>query len=229
MRSRSRWVAFGAAGFLAVAATAWVVAGGDGRETEGEETPDVATATVERRDLVERETFDGALAFADEQALSSSRAGTVTRIANEGATVKRGEVLYEVDERPTVLMLGTVPAYRTMSSGVEGTDVRQLQRNLLALGFDDGGDLQVTGEFDADTAEAVRDWQEDLGVERTGVVELGDVVFYPSARRMGSHPPLRSRRRRHSNASSRSTSRHRSRTSSNEVIASRSRSPAGSA
>lgn len=187
MRSRSRWVAFGAAGFLAVAATVRFVAGGDGRETEGEETADVATATVERRDLVERETFDGALGFADEQALSSSRAGTVTRIANEGATVKRGEVLYEVDERPTVLMLGSVPAYRPMSAGVEGTDVRQLQRNLLALGFDDGGDLEVTGEFDADTEDAVRDWQEDLGVERTGVVELGDVVFYPSARRMGSH------------------------------------------
>jgi peptidoglycan hydrolase-like protein with peptidoglycan-binding domain len=74
-----------------------------------------------------------------------------------------------------------------MSSGVEGRDVRQLQRNLLALGFDDGGDLEVTGEFDSDTAEAVRDWQEDLGVERTGVVELGDVAFFPTARRMGSH------------------------------------------
>jgi peptidoglycan hydrolase-like protein with peptidoglycan-binding domain len=74
-----------------------------------------------------------------------------------------------------------------MSSGVEGRDVRQLQRNLLALGFDDGGDLEVTGKFDSDTAEAVRDWQEDLGIERTGVVELGDVVFFPTARRMGSH------------------------------------------
>jgi peptidoglycan hydrolase-like protein with peptidoglycan-binding domain len=84
-------------------------------------------------------------------------------------------------------MLGTVPAYRALSSGLEGTDVRQLQRNLLALGFDDGGDLEVTGEFDADTAEAVRDWQEDLGLDRTGVVEVGDVVFERGRRRMGSH------------------------------------------
>jgi hypothetical protein len=84
-------------------------------------------------------------------------------------------------------MLGEMPAYRALASGDEGRDVRQLQRNLLALGFDDGGDLEVTGEFDSDTAEAIRDWQEDLGVERTGVVELGDVAFFPTARRMGSH------------------------------------------
>jgi peptidoglycan hydrolase-like protein with peptidoglycan-binding domain len=184
---RRRWVAIGAVGVIALAASAWFAVADEAPESDGNETADIATATVDRRDLVERETFDGALGFQDEQTLSSVRAGTVTWIADEGITVKRGDVLYEVDERPTVLMLGAVPAYRAMSSGVEGMDVRQLQRNLLALGFDDDGDLEVTGEFDADTAEAVGDWQEDLGVERTGVVELGDVAFFPSARRMGSH------------------------------------------
>jgi peptidoglycan hydrolase-like protein with peptidoglycan-binding domain len=137
---------------------------------------------------VERETFDGSLGYDDGRALWSLRSGTLTWIADEGAILKRGAVLYEVDERPTVLMLGEVPMYRALSSGVKGKDVRQLQRNLLALGFTDGGDLEVTGELDPDTAEAVRDWQEDLGLDRTGVVELGDVVFTPrTPRRMGTH------------------------------------------
>ena len=174
---------------LVVAVAGWLLLGreGGGSARADDTSTDRSTATVERRDLVERETFDGALGFADERALSSGRAGTITWQADEGATLRRGATLVEIDQRPTVLMLGAVPEYRALSSGAEGADVRQLQRNLLALGFDDDGDLEVTGEFDADTASAVRDWQEDLGLERTGVVELGDVVFLPSVRRMGAH------------------------------------------
>jgi membrane fusion protein, multidrug efflux system len=183
-----RWI--GAIALVAVAgvAAAWLAIGGDGGKDSGDgDTADLSTAAVERRDLVERETFDGSLGFADEQGLASGRAGTITWLADEGATIRRGDPLYEVDERPVTLMFGELPAYRTLSSGLEGRDVRQLQRNLQALGFDDGGDLEVNGEFGADTAEAVRDWQEDLALDRTGVVELGDVVFAPGPRRLGQH------------------------------------------
>jgi len=185
---RRRWGVAAAALAIAASGVWWFAASGDGGDDPGAaDTTDLTTAIVDRRDLVESETFDGSLGFADERALVSGRAGTMTWIADEGSTLHRGDVAYEVDERPIVMMIGEVPAYRALSSGVQGRDVRQLQRNLLALGFDDGGDLEVTGEFDADTAEAVRDWQEDLGVERTGVVELGDVAFTPGARRMGEH------------------------------------------
>lgn len=186
--TKGRRLAVGAlAAALVAGAAGWMLLR-DGT-TGASETDDVAelsTASVERRDLVERETFAGSLGFDDERALSTPVGGTITWLAGEGDDLRRGDLLHEIDERPSVLMLGEVPAYRAMSSGLEGRDVRQLQRNLLALGFDDGGDLEVTGEFDADTAEAVRDWQEDLGVERTGVVALGDVAFFPTARRMGS-------------------------------------------
>lgn len=184
-----RWIAAGAVVVLAAGAVGWVALRDDPPASDGSaaDLARLATATVERRDLVETETFEGSLGFDDERALSSTRSGTLTWIAEEGSTMRRGDVLFEVDESPTVLLIGEVPAYRTLTSGAEGRDVRQLQRNLLALGFDDGGDLEVTGEFDADTAEAVGDWQEDLGVERTGVVELGDVAFTPGARRMGAH------------------------------------------
>ncbi|MGZ8611981.1 MAG: efflux RND transporter periplasmic adaptor subunit [Actinomycetota bacterium] len=190
MRRNRRWIVGLAATLVVAVGGAWfVLADDDATQAQVEgSVAELGTATVETRDLVERETFDGSLGYDDEQVLSSMRSGTLTGIADEGSTLRRGAVLFKVDERPTVLMLGEVPAYRALSSGVEGKDVRQLQRNLLALGFTDGGDLEVTGEYDADTAEAVRDWQEDLGLDRTGVVELGDVVFTPSAsRRMGGH------------------------------------------
>lgn len=172
---------------VAAAAGWWLTSRGVDDPAEEADAQELSTATIERRDLVERETFGGALGFEDARSLTSVRAGTLTSIGAEGAVLRRGDALYEVDERPTVLLLGTVPAYRALSSGLEGADVRQLQRNLLALGFDDGGDLDVSGEFDADTAEAVRDWQEELGLDRAGVIELGDVAFEAGPRRMGPH------------------------------------------
>jgi peptidoglycan hydrolase-like protein with peptidoglycan-binding domain len=184
-----RWMGLVAIVVIAgVAATAWLVWGGDGGgDSDTADAWDLSSASVQRRDLVERETFDGSLGFADEQALASARPGTITWIAPEGSTISRGDQLYEVDRRPVSLMFGDLPAYRTLSSSLEGRDVRQLQRNLLAMGFDGGGDLEASGDFDADTAEAVRDWQEDLGLDRTGILELGDVVFAPGPRRMGRH------------------------------------------
>ncbi len=183
---------------IAIAAALVVAAGGaglwfltaDGSGTasaDGEDRASTATATVERRDLVETETFDGSLGFDDERPLTSARTGTLTAIAAEGRQIRRGGVLFEVNERPTVLMVGEVPAWRALGAGLEGADVRQLQRNLLALGYRAGGDLEVNGGFDSATAEAVRHWQDDLGLDRTGTVELGDVAFLPGARRMGQH------------------------------------------
>jgi hypothetical protein len=102
-----RWIGVLAAVAVVSAVTAWLVIGeGDEGDGEGSDGADLSTAAVERRDLVERETFDGSLGFADEQALASTRAGTITWIAPEGSTIRRGEPLYEVDERPVSLMFG---------------------------------------------------------------------------------------------------------------------------
>jgi peptidoglycan hydrolase-like protein with peptidoglycan-binding domain len=112
-----------------------------------------------------------------------SGSGTVTALARPGSVVRRGGVLYRVDTEPIVLMYGSRPAYRDLEEGVtDGEDVRQLEENLSALGFYPG---VVDDSYTSTTAAAVRDWQESLDLDKTGVVELGRVVFLPGARRVG--------------------------------------------
>jgi peptidoglycan hydrolase-like protein with peptidoglycan-binding domain len=52
--------------------------------------------------------------------------------------------------------------------------VAQFERNLRALGYDG---FTVDDEYTSGTADAVRQWQEDLGLPETGTVEPGRVVY----------------------------------------------------
>jgi membrane fusion protein, multidrug efflux system len=102
---------------------------------------------------------------------------TLTSLLDGGATADRGTVLYTADEEPVVALTGDVPAWRTVEEGVaDGADVRQLEENLVALGY--GAGLDVDEAFTADTADAVEAWETDLGrADPDGVVTIGDVVF----------------------------------------------------
>jgi len=142
-----------------------------------------ATATVDRRNLVNREDVSGALDYADKSTLGGQLQGTLTWLPAEGRVVRRGGVLYRVDDDPVVLMYGSVPAWRALSSGVsDGPDVLELERNLAALGYDSG---TVDDHFSSSTAAAVKDWQDDLGLSETGSVELGRVEFASGPQRVG--------------------------------------------
>ncbi|MGH2722655.1 MAG: peptidoglycan-binding protein [Actinomycetota bacterium] len=142
---------------------------------------------MERRDLVSREQWDGTLGYADPRTLPSTLSGTVTWLPAEGSSIPRGGRLYRVDDQSVRLLYGRLPAWRSMSDGTQGADVEQLERNLAALGFTDGGEMDVDGDFDADTADAVENWQEDIGATEDGVVDLGEVVFLEGRRRAGAH------------------------------------------
>jgi peptidoglycan hydrolase-like protein with peptidoglycan-binding domain len=108
-------------------------------------------------------------------------------MAAEGATVKRGGRLYEVDGKPVRLLYGSRPAWRDLRVGVEGADVLQLERNLRALGYTSTSGVTVDDQFTANTADAVAAWQADAGMDDDGVVNLGEVVFEPGQVRVGAH------------------------------------------
>ncbi|MEX1280896.1 MAG: peptidoglycan-binding domain-containing protein [Acidimicrobiia bacterium] len=162
-----------------------------GRQGTVTEVPDVGTElvagdTVMRIDDQPIVLLSGTTpAFRDlgygsrEVTLPAGRQGTITGILPEGAIVTEGAVIARIDEAPIVALDGTVPAYRTLSEGDEGPDVAQLEEALVALGYDPDGDVTIDDEFTNATEAMVERWQEDLGVEETGIVALGDVVFSP--------------------------------------------------
>jgi peptidoglycan hydrolase-like protein with peptidoglycan-binding domain len=132
------------------------------------------TVAVNRETLVSRQDEAGSLGFGDTTALVNRVNGTITRLAAAGSVISRGGRLYEVDEDPVVLLHGTLPAYRTLAAGVEGKDVQQFEQNLRALGYTG---FTVDQEYSSATAKAVREWQEDLGLEESGKVEPGRIVY----------------------------------------------------
>jgi peptidoglycan hydrolase-like protein with peptidoglycan-binding domain len=173
---------------LAAAAggAAWAVASEgstSGTETTGRTT---TTATVERRDLVQYETVDGTLGYADSRTLYAQGGGTVTALRRPGSIVTRGEALYWRDANPVTLMYGGVPMWRRLDArSPDGADIRELERNLVALGYDPYSDVEIDDEWDSATTAAVKRWQDDVGLVKTGAVELGDVAFLPGPRRIG--------------------------------------------
>lgn len=141
------------------------------------------TEAVTRQDLVDTESADGTLGYQDPATIINQRRGTVTWLPGDGTVRRRGSTLYRVDTLPVTLMYGKVPAYRRLAVGVEGDDVRQLERNLRTLGYPG---FTVDEEFSSATASAVKEWQEDRGLAVTGSVESGQVVFTPGAVRVTS-------------------------------------------
>ncbi|MEO3813042.1 peptidoglycan-binding protein [Sphaerisporangium sp. B11E5] len=134
----------------------------------------VSTAEITKRTLVDREEHDGTLGHGDTTSISSRGDGTVTWLPAEGWTITRGKAMFHLDNRPVTLLYGSLPAYRTLSTGVRGADVKQFERNLRALGY---RGFTVDRTYSWATASAVRDWQDDLGLTRTGTVDPGQIVY----------------------------------------------------
>lgn len=112
---------------------------------------------------------------------------TVTSVIKDGASVGLGDVLYTVDSQPVVALSGVLPAWRSLSTkSDDGPDIQQLENSLVSLGYDPNGTVVVDNVFDAKTKAMVERWQEGLGIEATGTVELGSVVFLPTTTTVGS-------------------------------------------
>jgi multidrug efflux system membrane fusion protein len=167
------------AAVVVLAASATTVAGVfvlPGGERGGQARSDLppATAQVTRQTLVDTQSEDGELGYGAGMLVTARLAGTVTALPAPGSTLKRGRALYRVDNTPVVLLYGSLPAYRVLSPGAKGADVKQLEQNLKALGY---SGFTVDDEYSVRTADAVREWQDDLGLPESGVVELGRVVY----------------------------------------------------
>lgn len=144
-----------------------------------------SSVAVTRQDLVARTEVDGTLGYAGMFSVAGQLAGTVTAVPKAGTVIERGQSLYSVDNRPVTLLYGDLPAWRQLVAGMtDGPDVKQLEQNLVAMGHATEVDLTVDEKFTTATTAAVKRWQKATGLEETGVVDHGQVVFLPEALRV---------------------------------------------
>ncbi|SEG93182.1 Multidrug efflux pump subunit AcrA (membrane-fusion protein) [Nonomuraea solani] len=176
-------VAVAAAGGGLVAVNSAGLLNGSAGPTRSASALPPATTPVTRQTLNDTRDADGELGYGPVTTAVSRQPGTITWLPDSGATISRGKSLFRVDNKPVMLMYGDTPAYRDLKSGMEGKDVENLERNLSKLGYDG---FTVDDEYTWDTAQAVMEWQDDRGLDETGVVELGRVVFAPGKVRVES-------------------------------------------
>ena len=150
------------------------------------------TVKVEKRTLSAMASLDGTLTYqagpggAPYSVINQSQ-GTYTELPELGQVVSQGQVLYRVNDSPVVLLYGSTPLYRTLSSGTTGADVAELNADLVALGDATMGQLSSTPDsFGSATTTAVEKLQSALGVTANGTLSLGQVLFEPSALRVTS-------------------------------------------
>ena len=177
---------------LTGAAWAAVRGGALGRAATATTSPEVPTGTaqVTRTDVVQRQQVSGMIGYDGASAVVAQAAGgIVTGLPPAGSVIRRGQPVYELDGRPVPLWYGPRPAWRSFEAGMaDGPDVRALEANLAALGFDPGHAMTVDGHFSAATRAAVRRWQADSlrlpPAARTGAIPLGQVLFRPGPLRV---------------------------------------------
>jgi hypothetical protein len=188
---RKKWVLAGAAILVAVSATGGVVAtSGAKRATAAAKGPPANTETVERGRLADMVSQYGILTYrarsdGSPYSVINRARGIYTKLPNGGDRVDCGDVLYRVNDNPVLLLCGSTPAYRSLSKGDTGSDVTELNANLVHLGYATRAQLDPSSNsFSSETASALVKLQSKLGEDQTGSLDLGRAVFLPESVRI---------------------------------------------
>jgi peptidoglycan hydrolase-like protein with peptidoglycan-binding domain len=184
--------ALGAAAVLVAATCGVLVMTGAERPTAAARASAANTVKVELGKLSAMVSQGGTLTYrarpdGSPYPVINQARGVYTRLPANGDEVRCGGVLYRVDDKPVVLLCGTLPIYRDLHVGVKGRDVRQLNRNLHRLGYDGDAHVRIDprdGDFTSKTRQALRTLQRKRGVGATGRLELDKAVFLPEAVRI---------------------------------------------
>ncbi len=149
-----------------------------------------STATVAHGQLSSQVYDNGTLGYAARPdgtpyTIVNERTGAYTSLPEMSHVAHCGEALYRIDDVPVLLLCGDVPAWRSLSEGMTGPDVRQLNRNLVALGYAAKDELDPKSDtFSWATSYALAKLQADRALDRTGSLELGEAVFLPGPLRI---------------------------------------------
>jgi hypothetical protein len=139
-------------------------------------------AKVIKGSLSARTSQNGTLGYAGAYKVVNKANGTVTKLPQVGDAIREGQALYWVDGKPVILLAGgSVPVYRALSRRSKGADVKQVNRALVALGYATKSKLDPHSDyFGWRTVRALAKMQDDVGLEATGKLPIGQVVFLPA-------------------------------------------------
>ena len=119
----------------------------------------------------------------DDPPTASALAQANAAIQNAQASLKTAhEQQANLKDGPvaSILMYGPLPAWRDLSNqSGPGLDIHQLEINLKILGFDPSNEIVIDETFDSGTSNAIKRMQESLGLQSTGEIAFGEVVFMP--------------------------------------------------
>jgi hypothetical protein len=124
---------------------------------------------VTRQDLSATTPLTATLGYAGSYTVTGRGGGTLTWLPSAGQVIRQGQALYRVDNgSPVVLLYGSVPAWRPMSTGDTGADVSQLNHDLVRLGYANSADVSALGwdNYSWETERGVQQLEEHLGVGR---------------------------------------------------------------
>jgi peptidoglycan hydrolase-like protein with peptidoglycan-binding domain len=153
----------------------------DTDETPPNESTEVTTTTLEAemRDLTSYAEWAATLQSGTSAAISATTRGTITSNADVGDRIELGDVVAAIDGNPVVALYGSVPQFRELDINTDdGADVRQLEENLVALGYDPDGTVTVDEHYTVFTGEMVERWETDLGLEDPDtIIAAGQIAF----------------------------------------------------
>lgn len=136
----------------------------------------LSTAQVVRADLRTTRQFYGTIGYGPAVDLVATTSGQAfTWLPAPGAVIRPDDTVYEADGRAVPVLAGTRPMWRSLHRGLRGPDVIQLNTALAGLGYRPA----VAGSplYSRRTETAVRRWQRAHHLPRTGIVDLGQLVF----------------------------------------------------
>ncbi len=148
--------------------------------------------TVTQGSLSSQVSASGTLGYAAQlggtsYSVVNRASGTFSKLPSSGQVISRGQVIYRVSNEPVVLLYGDTPVYRSLYQGDSGPDVRELNGNLVALGYATRSELDPASDyFSAETAYALERLQAMLGVEQTGSLTEGQAALLPGQMRITS-------------------------------------------
>lgn len=143
-------------------------------------TPSLITAPVVLQKLTQQITVRGTVEVSHTVTLTCRQTvspAILTRLpVASGTKVTNGSLLAEVSGVPIFVMQGNVPAYRTLSVGDKGADVRQLQAALKQLGYLP----KPSGTYDKATQNGVAAMYKKHGYANPDELAFGSIVFTPT-------------------------------------------------